>query len=55
MLKESMKEDQTQKSSEKQTEESPTAKIKKLKELLDLGAITKEEFETKKKSLLEKI
>lgn len=33
--------------------ESSLDKIKKLKELLDLGAITKEEFETKKKDLLE--
>jgi membrane protease subunit (stomatin/prohibitin family) len=32
--------------------DSPFDKIKKLKELLDIGAITKEEFEMKKKELL---
>jgi membrane protease subunit (stomatin/prohibitin family) len=35
--------------------ETPIEKIKKLKELFDLGAITKEEFETKKKKLMEEI
>ncbi|WP_302826800.1 SHOCT domain-containing protein [Anaerofustis stercorihominis] len=28
------------------------SKVKKLKELLDIGAITKEEFENKKKDIL---
>lgn len=35
--------------------EAPIEKIKKLKELLDLGAITKEEFEAKKNKLLQEI
>jgi membrane protease subunit (stomatin/prohibitin family) len=35
--------------------ESPMDKIKKLKELLEMGAIIKEEFETKKKKLMEEI
>lgn len=35
--------------------ESITDKLKNLKELLDLGAITKDEFETKKKELLKQI
>lgn len=34
---------------------SPTDELKKLKELLDMGAITKKEYEAKKKDLLEKI
>lgn len=58
MLKESMKEDSNSKSGvpqEKVDADDPAVKIKKLKELLDIGAITQEEFETKKKSLLEKI
>lgn len=37
------------------TSESVTEKLKNLKELLDLGALTKEEFETKKKELLKQI
>lgn len=35
--------------------ESVTEKLKNLKELLDLGALTQEEFETKKKELLKQI
>lgn len=35
--------------------ESVTDKLKNLKELLDLGALTQEEFETKKKELLKQI
>jgi len=34
---------------------SPLDELRKLKELLDAGAITKEEFEEKKKRLLEKV
>ena len=34
---------------------TPLEELKKLKELLDMGAITKEEFEEKKKRLLEKV
>ncbi len=37
------------------TNESITDKLKNLKELLDLGALTQEEFETKKKELLKQI
>ena len=40
------------KSFEKSKEEDPLEKIKKLKELLDMGAITQEEFDAKKKDLL---
>ncbi len=36
-------------------EKNQTKKIKELKELLDIGAITTEEFETKKKQLLDMI
>ena len=35
--------------------EDPFSRIKKLKELLDMGAITKEEFDAKKADLLAKI
>ncbi len=38
---------------EKSKEEDPLEKIKKLKELLDMGAITQEEFDAKKTELLE--
>jgi membrane protease subunit (stomatin/prohibitin family) len=41
--------------SNKGEKDNPFLKIEKLKELLDKGAITKEEFETKKKDLLDKI
>jgi hypothetical protein len=34
---------------------TPLEELKKLKELLDMGAITKEEYEEKKKKLLEKL
>ena len=34
---------------------TPLEELKKLKELLDMGAMTQEEYEEKKKSLLEKI
>lgn len=34
---------------------TPLEELKKLKELLDMGAVTKEEFEEKKKRLLEKV
>lgn len=37
------------------TNESITDKLKNLKELLDLGALTQEEFETKKKELLKQL
>ncbi len=42
-------------SDKKDDEEDPVAKLKKLKELLDAGVITEEEFEEKKKNLLKKI
>ena len=35
--------------------ESVTDKLKSLKELLDLGALTQDEFETKKKELLKQL
>jgi membrane protease subunit (stomatin/prohibitin family) len=37
------------------TSESITDKLKSLKELLDLGALTQDEFEDKKKELLKQI
>jgi membrane protease subunit (stomatin/prohibitin family) len=37
------------------TKESPADRIKKLKELFDIGAISKEEYEEKKKKLLQEI
>ena len=37
------------------TNESITDKLKNLKELLDLGALTQEEFENKKKELLKQL
>ena len=37
------------------TNESITDKLKNLKELLDLGALTQDEFENKKKELLKQI
>ncbi|RDY27914.1 SHOCT domain-containing protein [Romboutsia weinsteinii] len=39
----------------KEIEKSPTEKIKEVKELLDINAITKEEFENKKSELLSKV
>jgi len=36
-----------------QNEKSPAEKVKELKELLDLGILTQEEFDAKKKELLE--
>jgi membrane protease subunit (stomatin/prohibitin family) len=49
MLQNSIRSDQGENGS---YSESPFDRIKKLKELLDIGAISKEEFETKKKELL---
>jgi len=37
------------------TEHTPLDELKKLKELLDMGAITQKEYEEKKKKILEKI
>ena len=37
------------------SKEDPMEKIRKLKELLDIGAITKDEFESKKAILLKEI
>ena len=37
------------------TSESPLDVIKKLKELLDLGAITQEEFDSKKEKIMGEI
>ena len=34
---------------------TPLEELKKLKELLDMGAITQEEYEEKKKRILEKV
>lgn len=49
MIQKSFNPDKSQSNSEN---DSPFVKIKQLKELLDIGAITKEEFEIKKKELL---
>ena len=35
--------------------ERPVTKIKQLKEMLDIGAITQEEFDAKKKEILSKM
>jgi len=46
----------TQKSAtEEQTKEDPVAKIKQLKEMLDLGAISQAEFDTKKQEILDRM
>lgn len=42
-------------SNEKKTEGSVIEKMKELKELLDMGILTDDEFQTKKKELLEKL
>ena len=34
---------------------TPLEELKKLKELLDMGAISQEEYEAKKKKILEKV
>lgn len=47
--------EQNQKTNQDNTKESPVTKIKQLKEMLDLGAITQEEFDAKKKEILDKM
>lgn len=47
--------EQNQKTNQDNSSESPVTKIKQLKEMLDLGAITQEEFDTKKKEILDKM
>ena len=37
------------------TNDNPVEKIKQLKEMLDIGAITQEEFDAKKKEILSKM
>ena len=44
-----------QQSMNPQNNESISDKLKKLKELLDMGALTQDEFDTKKKELLKQI
>jgi membrane protease subunit (stomatin/prohibitin family) len=44
-----------QQSIQTNTSENVTDKLKSIKELLDLGALTQEEFETKKKELLKQL
>ena len=44
-----------QQSMNPQNNESISDKLKKLKELLDIGVLTKEEFELKKKDLLKQL
>jgi len=44
-----------QQSMNPQNNESVSDKLKKLKELLDMGALTQDEFDTKKKELLKQI
>ncbi|AGK61516.1 hypothetical protein Asulf_01538 [Archaeoglobus sulfaticallidus PM70-1] len=39
----------------KEVKEDPIEKLKKLKELYDMGLLTEEEYETKRKELLEKL
>ena len=54
MIKEALQEGKASTSPAKEAEEDAFAKIKKLKELLDMGAITQEEFEKKKAEWLSK-
>lgn len=53
IIRQNIEESKSKKS--KETSPDPLEQIKKLKELLDLGAITREDFENKKKKLLESI
>lgn len=53
IIKQALADSNINKTPESQT--SPMEKLKKLKELLDIGAITKEEYERKKNKLLEEI
>jgi len=55
MIKEAFQEGKNNASQANASEEDAFAKIKKLKELLDMGAITQEEFEKKKAEWLGKI
>lgn len=55
MIKEAIQKDKNETSQGTKTEEDAFAKIKKLKELLDMGAITQDEFEQKKAEWLGKI
>lgn len=55
MIKEAMQGDQRPSTQADSPEEDVFAKIKKLKDLLDVGAITQQEFEQKKAELLTKI
>jgi hypothetical protein len=44
----------TQKTATEEPKEDPVTKIKQLKEMLDLGAISQEEFDTVKQEILNK-
>jgi membrane protease subunit (stomatin/prohibitin family) len=55
IIKEAMKGDQTPEAQPSETEEDIFAKIEKLKKLLDMGALTQEEFDRKKAELLSRI
>ena len=46
---------QYQQSTQQTVNDNPVEKIKQLKEMLDLGAITQDEFDTKKKEILSKM
>lgn len=46
---------QNQQSTQQTTNDNPVEKIKQLKEMLDLGAITQEDFDAKKKEILSKM
>lgn len=47
--------DQNQKTSQDTSADNPVTKIKQLKEMLDIGVITQEEFDAKKKEILSKM
>lgn len=55
MIKEAFQEGKNNASQANATEEDAFAKIKKLKELLDMGAITQEEFDKKKAEWMSKL
>lgn len=55
IVKEGMKREKAAKAAPQAVAPTPLDELKKLKELLDMGAITQQEFEQKKKSILEKM
>ena len=52
---EEVKKNDNEKSINIKRDDDPVAKIKQLKEMLDIGAITQEDFEAKKKEILDRM